>query len=76
MAIHFEIDLDQIPKSEPNVPIRDSGWPNMWLDMVENKLRAKMDKENATTMRRTLFHLLQEAKEVSWVKYFCFTLAS
>ena len=72
MAIHFEIDLDQIPKSEPNQPILNSNWHHMWLDMVENKLKAKIDKENETTMRRTLFHLLQEAKEVMLLRFISF----
>ena len=64
MAVHIEMDLNDIIGFDPTSTLTGSPWPNQWLNKIKRKLLQRMDSESNNQLQFTLNHLLMEAREV------------
>lgn len=68
MAMHIEMDLNDVTGFDPTSTLTGSPWPNHWLTKIKQKFVHRMSMENENQLQFTLNHLLAEAREVRFPK--------
>ena len=64
MTDHYDVAPDMIPSFGPNESVVGAQWPNLWMNMVKQKLQRRMQDPKANQFMGVLIDLFNQAEQV------------